>query len=664
MASPTTIPTIFTAVDKFTRPVRKMSKGVSGFAAKAEIASARASRAFTKMMTPLRSLNRMLGGFGLLLGGALIVGAVGNAINVFKDFEQANATLASVMATATQPELQALQKDAKRLGAITAKSAMEVVGLQEAFARLGFAAPDIINMTEATIAGSIAMQGELSETAELVGAMVSSFDNFSSIDAPDIIDQLTRSTQQSALNFSKLQTALPIVAGAANAAKVPFNKLLASLGKLSDAGIDASSSSTALRNIFLEAAKRGVPYEKLLQKVTSSTDKLATANKLFGKRGAVAAVILAKNTQKTVELSESLLKGAGAQEAAEKQIRTLNGALTLLDSAYQGFILSVDDGTGSLSAFLTKSTLVIADMLGIFSGSAKARHELTKQGREIRDLAKKSIFWLKVVGWVIAALVAFKIAILTSSGALAIYKIGVAGITLVMKAWTAAQWLLNVALNANPIGLIIIGVAALIALVAVVAKKWDEWGAALSLFMGPLGFIISLIQSFRRNWEMVKEAFSTGGMLKGLLAIGKVILDAILMPVQQLLELVGKFTGLDIAKNAAKGLEKFRTGLGVETNTSKQIGAVENIVNRRNESLVRMEEQRQQTLPAFNSELLAPIEPIEPIVPTESTNELLQRTISEQRQNVTIDVNDNTGNATVESDNDIIPVNLSNTFAF
>lgn len=48
--------------------------------------------------------------------------------------------------------------------------------------------------------------------------------------------------------------------------------------------------------------------------------------------------------------------------------------------------------------------------------------------------------------------------------------------------WTAAQWLLNVALTANPIGLIIVGIAALIAIVVLIATKttWFQrgWSAA------------------------------------------------------------------------------------------------------------------------------------------------------------------------------------------
>lgn len=537
MAATFTASAQFKAVDKMSRPFKQMAKHSGTFANKMEVAMARVDRR-------IRKVTQRLGSLGLMLGAGLLIGAVTGAVSVFASFEQANANLSSVMSDATIPQLQEMQKDAKRLGATTAKTATEVVGLQESYARLGFGTSDIINMTEATISGSIAMRGELADTAELVGAMVKSFDSFSSVDAPQVIDKMTLATQKSALNFEKLQTGLPIVAGAANAAGVQFTTLLASMGKLSDAGIDASMSSTSLRNIFLEAAKRGVPYQKLLDKVANSTDQLKTANELFGKRGAVAAVILAKNSKGVSELDKVLQNAGGTAEiAAKKQLDTLTGSFTILKSAYEGFILSVEDGNGKLGNFLKTAVKTATEMLSMASGTAKAKDQLTGADLAIRNLAERGMLILKVLKWLTIGFIGMKV---------------VVGI---LQAITAAQAVLNFVMSLNPVGLIIIAIAALIALVVVVIKKWDEWGAALAIFMGPLGFVISLVQSFRKNWDLVKASFAEGGILKGLLTIGKVILDAILMPVQQLLELLGKIPGLKIATTGAEKIEAFRNRL-------------------------------------------------------------------------------------------------------
>jgi hypothetical protein len=48
------------------------------------------------------------------------------------------------------------------------------------------------------------------------------------------------------------------------------------------------------------------------------------------------------------------------------------------------------------------------------------------------------------------------------------------------KLWVAAQWLLNVALTANPIGVIIMAIAALVAAIVFLIAYWDEFVAAIS----------------------------------------------------------------------------------------------------------------------------------------------------------------------------------------
>lgn len=121
-------------------------------------------------------------------------------------------------------------------------------------------------------------------------------------------------------------------------------------------------------------------------------------------------------------------------------------------------------------------------------------------------------------------------------------------------AWSAAQAVLNAIMTANPIGLIIAACAALIGIVVQVIRKWDEWGAAFSLILGPLGLLISMVQSFRRNWDSVVKAFKADGILGGLKRIGQVMLDAVLAPIQQLLELLSNIPGL--GHLAGKGAQK------------------------------------------------------------------------------------------------------------
>lgn len=142
------------------------------------------------------------------------------------------------------------------------------------------------------------------------------------------------------------------------------------------------------------------------------------------------------------------------------------------------------------------------------------------------------------------------------------------------KLATAIQWLWNIALNANPIGLIVIGIAALIAIIVLAIAKWDEWGAALTLFMGPIGLIIGAFKSVYDHWESIKTAFQTEGIVGGLKRIGIVLLDAILKPLQQILELVAKVDPTGLAQKGVDSIKAFRESQNLVTPGEKEARAV------------------------------------------------------------------------------------------
>jgi len=74
--------------------------------------------------------------------------------------------------------------------------------------------------------------------------------------------------------------------------------------------------------------------------------------------------------------------------------------------------------------------------------------------------------------------------------------------------------------------------------------------------------IISLIQSFRTHWDSIVKAFQSDGIIGGIKRIGVVILDAILMPIQQLLELLSNIPGLgDLASAGATKIGEIRQSL-------------------------------------------------------------------------------------------------------
>ena len=84
MAATIKAPVIFTANDKLSPTLRRMSANVHGFASKASVGIARVEHRFNRLLSPIRRAQAQLGQFGLLAGGFL-------AFAVFKgitDFEE------------------------------------------------------------------------------------------------------------------------------------------------------------------------------------------------------------------------------------------------------------------------------------------------------------------------------------------------------------------------------------------------------------------------------------------------------------------------------------------------------------------------------------------------------------------------------------------------
>ena len=137
------------------------------------------------------------------------------------------------------------------------------------------------------------------------------------------------------------------------------------------------------------------------------------------------------------------------------------------------------------------------------------------------------------------------------------------------KAMAIAQEGLNIVMSMNPIGLLIIAIAALSYVVYKIIKGYDKWGAAATFLLGPLGMMINLVMSFVRHWDMIKDSFKNGGILKGFLAISKVILDGLLYPMEQLFNLLSKVPGLGFLEGGANFVRDIRHKLELDKSDNK-----------------------------------------------------------------------------------------------
>ena len=185
-----------------------------------------------------------------------------------------------------------------------------------------------------------------------------------------------------------------------------------------------------------------------------------------------------------------------------------------------------------------------------------------------------------------------------------------------------AVWAINLAMAANPIGAIIIGVMALVAAIVLIVQNWDVVKAKLFEFWewakaGLLNFGSMLLEGFTSAWEWIKGVFVNVGSLiiDGLKAAATAIFDTITWPYRKAWEWVSSLWGgespsqvglsmltgiqsveADIEKSLVKPFEAAATKIdatgpgkiGVVGGGTTQMATMKSEINKLNTSLNRL----------------------------------------------------------------------------
>ena len=338
-----------------------------------------------KKMGGLRSLTSSLTkSLGGLAAGVVTVRAftkaISSSINTMKEFESANSELASVLGKSVG-EISGLTEAALELGKRTSFTAAEVTSLQTALARLGFTEGQITAMQEPVLKFAAAVGTDLSSAADFSGAALRSF-GLKASDAKDLLDLMAASTSKSALSFSKLQTSISVVGPVANAFGLSARDTVAMLGVLSNAGFDASSAATALRNILLNLTDSNGKLAQGLGHTASTMPEIIEALQELKDRGVDLNETLDMTDKRSVAAFNALIAGAGdvrelydalgdCNGALDQMYNTmtdnLEGAIKRVGSAWQDLVLQFRNSTGVLKNVFDR----FARGLNVFSNMEK-----------------------------------------------------------------------------------------------------------------------------------------------------------------------------------------------------------------------------------------------------------------------------------------------------
>jgi phage-related protein len=274
------------------------------------------------------------------------------------------------------------------------------------------------------------------------------------------------------------------------------------------AAVPAAIAFGAVTAVALDAARAAMKSEASqaaladsLKRSTGATDDqvastrayLSELSKTTTFAGSELRPALAQIATATGDIGKAQTGLALAMDLSAKTGKDLATTSNAVSKAYAGQALSLGrlvpgiDKAALKSADFNKINQAVADVAGGAAADAAATQAGQMEILQHQVAALKVSFGKdllpvmgdfvgiagKIVGIigenktafeVLGAIVfAFSGAILAANAALKVYAMAQTAVKVATAAWTAVQWLLNAALNANPIGLVIIAVAALAA---------------------------------------------------------------------------------------------------------------------------------------------------------------------------------------------------------
>ena len=313
--------------------------------------------------------------------------AVGGGITINMEFEQQMANLASILGK-TKDEVKKLEQEALKLGEATMFTASQVAGLQINLAKLGFNQTEILNSTRAILDFAAATGAALPEAAAVAGAALRAF-NLDSSEMSRVVSTMAVSTTKTALDFEKLRTSVAITFPVAKAFGFTIEDTITLLGKLSDAGFDASMAATATRNILLNLANPAGKLARTLGQPVRSVEELAEAFgklkdrnirlaesfDLTDKRSVGAFNQFVRVSDQLVDLKNEITDASEAlSKMVDTRMDTLQGSVTYLQSAWQGLMLTFRNSTGMMKSivdWLTDVTRGVTRLMSTISENAE-----------------------------------------------------------------------------------------------------------------------------------------------------------------------------------------------------------------------------------------------------------------------------------------------------
>lgn len=304
------------------------------------------------------ALKGLAGGLGVGAAFAGVGAAIGDAVRKSMEFEKSMSSLSSLTGL-VEDDLDFLKGQAINLGATTTQTASQVA---DAFRLIGSQMPQLLESKEAlaavtkdaiTLAEAAGM--EVPEAAKALTGALNQMGAGAEYSG-SYINILAAASQKGSADIQYLNKSVEKSGGMASTTGVKFNELVAAIETIAPKVTEASEAGTQLRNVLLvldtNADKNLRPsvvgLGKALENLAAKQWDAGQMAKVFGRESVNAALALASGLDTYKELETAITGTNTATEQAKTNTDNLAGSVTALGSAWEGFVLTVNQSNGVL----------------------------------------------------------------------------------------------------------------------------------------------------------------------------------------------------------------------------------------------------------------------------------------------------------------------------
>ncbi len=420
------------------------------------------------------SIGKALVAAGILEGLKAIGEAYLECVDVSAQFAYQMSGVQAVSG-ASAADMELLSQKAKQMGANTKFTASESGEALEYMAMAGWKTEDMLGGLEGIMYLAAAANEELGLTSDIVTDALTAF-GLKASDSGHFADVLAQASSNANTNVSMMGQTFKYAAPLAGTLGYTIEDVALAAGLMANSGIKAEQAGTALRAMFTRLSAPPKEAEEALKQLGISIENAdGTAKPL---RDTIAELTVAFSALSDVEQTAyaSSIAGQNAMSgflalvnAAPGDVARLTAAVDNANGAAERMAnVRLDNLAGQTELF---NSALDATKMTIGEAFAPELEALTKAATEI--LNKINEFLAKHPE-VTRAILAFVGTIGAAMAAYVAYKGVVAAVKI-------AQDLLNISMSANPIGLVLTGVAALTAATVALCSAESETATAQSL---------------------------------------------------------------------------------------------------------------------------------------------------------------------------------------